>query len=80
MARTSPPVDKTFRRKEPDSRLLTRERIADDLQAFQKSGGHIEVLGITQVLKKLDDEGTTTSTAATTPARPGAGSGRRGGR
>ena len=70
MARTSPPEDRTFRRKDPDARILTHERIARDLQAFEASGGHIEVLGITQVLKKLDDP----AASAHTPARPGAGS------
>jgi hypothetical protein len=44
-----------FRQKEPDRRALTSERIADDIEAFQSSGGHIEVLGVTRVLTKLDD-------------------------
>jgi hypothetical protein len=74
MARTPPPADRTFRKKEPDSRLLTSERIANDLQAFQKSGGAIEVLGITQVLKKLGEAGTASDMPAPTPVRPGAGS------
>lgn len=75
MTRTPPPADRTFRKKEPDSRLLTSERIADDLNAFQKSGGAIEVLGITQVLKKLGETGTGSgSTPSPTPVRPGAGS------
>ena len=43
-----------FRQKEPDRRLLTSERIADDIQSFQSSGGQIEVLGVTRVLTKLD--------------------------
>ena len=72
MARTPPPADRTFRKKEPDSRMLTSERIADDLQAFEKSGGAIEVLGITQVLKKLG--GTEAVSDAAAPVRPGAGS------
>ncbi|QSX77869.1 hypothetical protein [Agrilutibacter solisilvae] len=54
MARTPPPDDRTFRRKEPDSRLLTSQTIADHLKAFESSGGHIEVLGVTHVLKKLE--------------------------
>ena len=69
MARTRPPVDKTFRRKEPDSRQLTSERIADDIDAFRKAGGRIEVLGVTQVLKKLEEP----ETPSSTPARPPAG-------
>ena len=32
MARIRPPADRTFRQKEPDSRLLTSERIANDLR------------------------------------------------
>jgi hypothetical protein len=69
MARTSPSVDKTFRRKEPDSKNLTSERIADDIDAFRKAGGRIEVLGVTQVLKKLEEPVAPTAT----PTRPTAG-------
>ncbi|GAB3381656.1 hypothetical protein [Lysobacter fragariae] len=70
MARSNTPSDdKAFRRKEPDSRLLTSERIADDIQAFRQAGGHIEVLGVTRVLTKLED----TVADATAPARPAAG-------
>jgi hypothetical protein len=32
------------------ARMLTSERIADDLAAFSAAGGRIEVLGITRVL------------------------------
>lgn len=56
MTRALPPVDRTFRRKEPDSRLLTSQTIADHLEAFESSGGQIEVLGVTRVLKKLEAE------------------------
>lgn len=34
---------------------LASERIAADLDDFRSSGGAIEVLGITRVLKKLDE-------------------------
>jgi hypothetical protein len=54
--------------------MLTSERIADDLQAFEKSGGAIEVLGITQVLKKLGGTEAVSDTPAAAPVRPGAGS------
>lgn len=33
---------------------LTSERISADLAAFRKSGGRVEVLGVTRVLKKID--------------------------
>ncbi len=32
---------------------LTREQIADDLKAFRKSGGKIEVLGNTNTFKRI---------------------------
>jgi hypothetical protein len=67
-----PTTDRTFRRKEADSKTLTSERIADDLQAFQSSGGRIEVLGVTRVLKKLDEAGTGTE-VPTLPVRPRGG-------
>ncbi|HEX5662243.1 MULTISPECIES: hypothetical protein [unclassified Lysobacter] len=42
---------------------VTRERIADDMEAFRKAGGRIEVLGITRSLTKIDP-------GADTPAAP----------
>lgn len=69
MSRARPPTDGTFRRKEPDSRALTSERIAHDLQNFQSAGGRIEVLGVTRVLKKLDEAGTPDATTPQ-PVRP----------
>lgn len=42
-----------FRQKAPTPRTLTSERIAQDLGAFQSSGGRIEVLGNTRALKKI---------------------------
>ena len=35
---------------------LTSERISDDLAAFRKAGGRIEVLGNTRVLTRIDEE------------------------
>ena len=57
MARTSTKTARTFQHKAPDPRVLTSERIADHLRAFQSSGGRIEVLGVTRVLTKVDDTG-----------------------
>jgi hypothetical protein len=54
MARTPSTAKAPFRQKEPDRRTLTSERIADDIESFESSGGHIEVLGVTWLLKKLD--------------------------
>ena len=39
----------------PRSNALTRQRLAEDMAAFQEAGGHIEVLGITRSLKKIGD-------------------------
>lgn len=36
-------------------RKLTSERIEADLEAFEKSGGEVEVLGTTRVLTKVDE-------------------------
>jgi hypothetical protein len=68
-------TDRTFRRKEPDSRALTSERIAHDLETFESSGGHIEVLGVTRVLKKLDPS-LTASEEPPQPVRPRGGTSR----
>ena len=35
---------------------LTSERIADDMAAFRKGGGRIEVLGTTRVLKHIQPD------------------------
>ncbi|GAB3352129.1 hypothetical protein [Lysobacter tyrosinilyticus] len=51
-----PNTDRIFKRKEADNRPITSETIVDHLQAFQSAGGHIEVLGNTRVLKKIDDD------------------------
>ncbi|WP_225876220.1 hypothetical protein [Lysobacter solisilvae (ex Woo and Kim 2020)] len=55
MARTPTKTERGFQHKAPDPRVLTSERIADHLRAFQSTGGRIEVLGVTRVLKKLDE-------------------------
>ncbi|MDH5823724.1 hypothetical protein QFW77_12070 [Luteimonas sp. RD2P54] len=36
---------------------VTSDRISEDLAAFRKSGGRIEVLGITRVLTRIDGAG-----------------------
>ncbi len=43
---------------------MTSERIASDLENFRKSGGRIEVLGITQSLKKIGEAPTEGGKAA----------------
>lgn len=40
-------------RKADGANALTSERIADDLAAFRKSGGKIEVLGNTKVFQSM---------------------------
>ena len=55
MARDPASTSRVFQRKETEPRALTSERIASHLAAFQAAGGHIEVLGATRVLTKLDD-------------------------
>lgn len=42
-----------FRGSKPDARNLTSEQIADHLAAFERSGGKVEVLGVTRTLKHL---------------------------
>ena len=66
-------IDRPFRRKEPDARALTSERIAHDLQAFESSGGHIEILGVTRVLTRLDETAAPAAAAIPLPARPRGG-------
>ena len=74
MSQARSTADRTFRRKEPDARTLTSERIAEDLQAFESSGGHIEVLGVTRVLTKIEDAAPPASTPPL-PARARSGRG-----
>ena len=37
---------------------LTSDRISADLADFEKAGGQVEVLGVTRVLKKVDEPAT----------------------
>lgn len=53
-------------RKRPPA--MSSERIADDLAAFRKAGGRIEVLGTTRSLKKI---GVQDADAPAPPATPG---------
>lgn len=53
-------------RKPADSRIVTSEDIAAHLDAFAAAGGQVEVLGVTRVLKHLDDA----VVAATSPPLP----------
>ena len=46
---------------------VTSERIADDLAAFRKAGGRIEVLGMTRTLTRIDGGGDAPSTQPATP-------------
>lgn len=69
MARQRSTTHKSFQSKENGPRALTSERIAHDLQAFQSSGGRIEMLSVTRVLKKLDEA---SIQAVTTEAAPDA--------
>lgn len=71
MARARTPSSTAlFRQKEPDSRILTSDRIADHIEAFQSAGGHIEVLGVTRVLTKLEGQ---PDAATSRPAQPRSG-------
>lgn len=65
-----PSTDRTYRHKETDSRAMTSESIALHVKSFESAGGRIEVLGVTRVLKKLDDA----EVAAGTPLPVGRGS------
>jgi hypothetical protein len=54
-----------FRKPKEERRTaLTHEKIADDLAAFQRAGGTIEVLGTTHTLKSIPPP----PTAAASPA------------
>lgn len=65
-----------FRKPKEDKRsALTHEKIADDLVAFQRAGGKIEVLGNTQTLKSIRPPETPAAAASrkdreATPAAP----------
>ena len=53
-------------RKPTERNAITHERIAADLEAFYKSGGEIEVLGVTRSLTKIDGG----EAAPPAPAKP----------
>ena len=53
-------------RKPAERNAITHERITADLEAFYKSGGEIEVLGVTRSLKKIDGD----DTSPPAPAKP----------
>lgn len=57
MARPAKPIVPSKSSRTGDNKQLSHERIAEDLAAFRKAGGRIEVLGNTQVLKKVNPEG-----------------------
>lgn len=47
-----------FGAKKSDGRsAITHERLAADIEAFRKAGGKIEVLGVTQALRRIDPVG-----------------------
>lgn len=58
-----------FRGNKPDARNLTSEQIADHLAAFQRSGGKVEVLGITRTLKHVLPVAEAVPAAAPAPAK-----------
>ncbi len=55
-----------FQKKSDPGRHMTSERIAEDLKAFRKAGGRIEVLGATRVLTRIDE----VTAPAPAPAAP----------
>lgn len=57
-------------RKDDKRKTLTHEQIADDLDAFKRAGGKIEVLGNTQTLRTIPISARH-DTASTTPASKG---------
>jgi hypothetical protein len=55
---------------------LTHERIAADLAAFSKAGGQVEVLGVTPLRRKPDNQAAATEGVAdkkSAPTRPRSG-------
>lgn len=76
MAKPSATTKHLFQKKSDPGRNMTSERIAEDLKAFRKAGGRIEVLGATRVLTRIDGDGP----PAAAPAAPARGVASRGGR
>ena len=60
------------RRKTNDRAPLTHEAIEEDLEAFRKSGGKIEVLGVTRTLQRINADPSASPSASSTasPATP----------
>ena len=75
MAKPSATTKHLFQKKSDPGRNMTSERIAEDLKAFRKAGGRIEVLGATRVLTRIDGEAPPAA-----PAQPARGVASRGGR
>ena len=69
MAKPSATTKHLFQKKSDPGRNMTSERIAEDLKAFRKAGGRIEVLGATRVLTRIDGDATPPVPAA--PVRSG---------
>ncbi|TBR14387.1 MAG: hypothetical protein EPO46_00800 [Lysobacter sp.] len=72
----STPTDKYFPkthyapgRKAETPRDLTSDRIAEHLASFRASGGQVEVLGNTRVLKQIEPQ-TASETIASVPSTP----------
>ena len=63
---TSSTSDLFRKPKEERRTALTHEKIADDLAAFQRAGGTIEVLGTTQTLKSIPPPASSTLAASLT--------------
>ncbi len=53
----------------PRSNALTRQRLAEDMAAFQEAGGRIEVLGNTRSLKKIGSDATNAQSAESAGAK-----------
>ncbi|WP_058836139.1 hypothetical protein [Luteimonas abyssi] len=56
-------------RKGREGATLTHERLAEDMAAFRKAGGEIEVLGVTRTLQRIDLPADAAPPAPTTPPR-----------
>ena len=56
-------------RKAKTQPTLTHERIAEDMAAFKKAGGRVEVLGVTRTLTKIDAAPAATSSPAAVQTR-----------
>ena len=60
-----------FSARKPNERApITHERVAEDIEAFRKAGGKIEVLGVTRTLQRIGADANADE-APSAPARPG---------